>query len=87
MNTMSKSNLGEKGFIWLRLPHQSSSLKSGQKLKRGRNLEAGADAEAMEDAAYWLAHHGCSACVLREPRTTSPGGWALLHQSLIKKIV
>ena len=43
-------------------------------------------------AAYWLALHGFSACLLREPRTTNPGmapptmGWVLLHQSLIKKI-
>jgi hypothetical protein len=34
----------------------------------------------------------CSACFLIEPRTTSPGlapptmGWALPHQSIIKKI-
>ena len=62
--------------------------KSGQKLTQSRSLETGADVEAME--GYCLL--ACSACFLIEPRTTSLGmapptmGWALPHQSLIKKM-
>ena len=46
---MTKSKIGNKGFIWLTLPHCSSSLKkSGQELKQGRNLETGTE-EAMKE--------------------------------------
>jgi hypothetical protein len=43
-------------------------------------------------ATYWLWVIACSACFLTEPRTTSPGMapstmiWALLYQSLVKKM-
>ena len=82
-----QSNWEMKGLIWLLLRR-----KSGQELKQGRNLEAGADAETMEGAAYWLVPMACSAYILIEPRTASPGmaqctmGWALPHQSLIKRM-
>ena len=67
--------------------------KSGQELKQGRNLEAGADAEAMEECCLLV----CSSWLVQpaffiEATTTSPGmapptmGWALPHQSLIKKM-
>jgi hypothetical protein len=50
-NTMTKSNLGRKGFI--------SITVSGQELQQGQNHEAGADAEAMEECcllacSFWL---------------------------------
>ena len=47
---------------------------------------------ATRSAAHCLLHVGCSACFLIEHKITSPGmalhtmAWALLHQSLIKKI-
>jgi len=56
--------------------------------KQGRIPEAGADVEAMEKCCL-LA---CSVCFHIEPRTTSSGttpstmGWALPHQSLMKKM-
>jgi hypothetical protein len=52
-NTMTKSKLGRKGFIWL-----TSLITEGSQdrnVKHGRNLEAGADAETMEECCL-LAH-------------------------------
>jgi hypothetical protein len=60
--------LGRKGFNQLTLPHCCSSPKKvGTETEAGQ--EAGADAEAME-GCYLLA---CSACILIELKTTSPG--------------
>ena len=65
-----------------------------QELKQGRNLEAGADAEAIEECCLlacfpWLAQ---PVFFPTELGSMNPGmvpptiGWALPHQSLIKKI-
>lgn len=57
---------------------------------QGRDPEAGTEAEATENAVDWLALHGSLSLI--EASTTCPGvkastvGWALPHQSLIKKI-
>jgi hypothetical protein len=46
---------------------------------------------SWRSTSYWLGPLACSACILIELRTTSPGvashtmGWALPNQSLIKK--
>jgi hypothetical protein len=82
--------LGRKGFTSLTVPSKIHHQK--QQLKQGRDPEAAADTEAKEGAAYCLLPMACSTCFLIEPRTTCPGmspptmGWALLHQSLIKKM-
>lgn len=50
MNTMIKSKLEWKGFIWLILPYYSTSrkeLRTGT--QQGKNLKAEADAMATED--------------------------------------
>lgn len=60
--------------------------KPRQGLKSDRNLEARTKAESME---CWLLT--CSQWLLVQPRTTCLGvpphrvGWALLHQSFLKK--
>jgi hypothetical protein len=77
-----EASWGGKGFIQLTLPHCCSSPKE---VRTGTQTgqEAGADAEVMEEV-IGLLHLACSACFLREPRTTCPGmalptmGWALL---------
>jgi hypothetical protein len=49
INSMTKINLGKKGFIWFILPNLCSLLEEiTASLKQARNLEAGTDAEAME---------------------------------------
>jgi len=89
MRHHDKGGLGGKGLFSL---HFHSTVhhwqESGQELKQERNLEAGADAEAMEKCSLLV----CLACLLIEPRTTSPGvdppvtSWNLPHQSLIKNM-
>lgn len=59
-----------------------------RELIQGRNLKAGVGAEGLEGCCLMA----CSARLLVEPRTMSPRvsaptvGWALPHQSLIKKM-
>lgn len=67
-NTMNKSNLGQKGFIWLMLPHHCSLLKE----VKGTNL----DADAMEDwfllvTSSWFVY---SALLERTPYHHPIGG-------------
>jgi hypothetical protein len=55
-----QSNLGRKGFAWLKIPHCSSLKDVRKELKEDRNLEVKADAEAMEGCSLlacfsWLA--------------------------------
>ena len=50
-NTLTKYNLGRKGFNWLIVPHHSPSWKSGQELKQnpgGRNWSR------HRGIAYWF---------------------------------
>lgn len=50
MNTVIKSKLEWKGFIWLILPYYSTSMKELRTgTQQGKNLKAEADAMAMED--------------------------------------
>lgn len=56
-------------------------------------MEAGADTEAVDKCLITgLLLLACSVCFLIEPRTSIPGitlhtaGWALPHQSLIRKL-
>ena len=89
-----QSSLGREGFVWLMLPHHSSSLKE---------VRTGTQAGQEPKGRSWCRGHGgalltgflimaCSACFLMESRTTSPGmtpltlGLALPHQSLIKEM-
>jgi hypothetical protein len=79
MKHRDQKQVGKKGYISLRVPNDSSS-KAVRAGTRNRNLEAGADAEAMEGAAL-LAH------TLSSPGMEPPMvGWALPHQSVIKKM-
>jgi hypothetical protein len=58
-NTMTKSNLGKEGFIWLTLPHLCLSLKE---VRTGTDRAGTWRQELMQrpwnEAAYWLASHG-----------------------------
>jgi hypothetical protein len=45
---MNKSNLGEKGLMWLTLPHHSLPWKEVRAGTQGINLEARTKAEAIE---------------------------------------
>lgn len=60
-NTVTESQLGRKGFVWLTSPHLSpSQKKSGWELKQGWNLETDANTDAMEGCCFpacslWLA--------------------------------
>lgn len=38
----------------------------------------------QRSVASWLFPGACLVCFLIEPRTTDPGGWARLHQALLK---
>lgn len=50
---MTKSNLGKKWCISLKVSYNSSSSKAvGQELDQASNTEAEANAEAIERAAY-----------------------------------
>ena len=86
-NRDQEANWGRKGFIDLTLPYCRSGWESSPAGTWGQELMH----RPWRGVAYWLAPHGCSACFLIEPRTTSPGmtvptmGWALPHQSLIRK--
>ena len=78
-------------YFFLRTAHHKR--KSGQELKHGRDPEAEADAEAMEGCCFTdLLPTAFSVFFLIQSRTTRPNmatptmGWALLHQSLIKKM-
>jgi hypothetical protein len=77
------------------LYHHCSSLK---KVKTGNptELEPGGRSWCSGHRGVLLTglrHMACSACFLIESRTSSPGmapptrGWALFHQSLIKKML
>jgi hypothetical protein len=61
-NTITKKQVGRKGFIQLTVPYCCLLLKKvGKELKRGRILDAGVDAEAMEGCCFlacfpWLVH-------------------------------
>lgn len=48
-NTMTKSNVGRRGFVSFTCPHHGSSWKEVRAGTRGRNPEVGTE------AAYWLA--------------------------------
>ena len=62
-------------------------MQPEEELKLGRNLQAGADAEAV----YWLAPHGLLSLISYTPTYAGMAlptmGWALAHQSPIKKNV
>jgi hypothetical protein len=62
-----QSNLGKKGFLWLMLPHHSSSSKDRDSSRAGTWRQ-----ELMQkprrSAACWVAPMACSACFLIEPR-------------------
>jgi len=93
-NTVVKSKLGRKGFIWFILQCCNSSLKE---VRTG--TQAG---QEPGDRSRCRGHGGVlltgwllmawSGFTLTEPRTTSPGvapptmGWALPQQSLMKKM-
>ena len=90
----TKATCGGKGFFssyfHITVHHRR---KSEQKLQQSRNLEAGADAEATEECCLLACSPmACSTCFIIKLGTTSPGvapptmGWALPHQSLIKKM-
>jgi hypothetical protein len=76
--------LGRKGLTWFTFPYYFIIEGS-----QGRNLEAGTDKRPWRGTA----HLACSTYFVRAPRTTNPGVvppimvWALLHQSLIKKML
>jgi len=84
---MTKSKLGKKGFIWFTLPCCSPPLKE----VRDGTWRQEPMPRPWRGAAYWLAPHGLLSCFLIELRTINSGmapstmGWALSHQSLIKK--
>jgi hypothetical protein len=74
-NTMTKSNLGRKGFIWLTLSHHCLSLKE---------VRTGTQTGKEPGGRSWYRGHGgvlltvllllgYSACCFIEPRTTSLG--------------
>lgn len=63
---MTISNLGRKGFAWLRLPWHGPWLREAGK--------AGAGAEAVEDAASWLAPHGLLTLPASGPHADSTYG-------------
>jgi hypothetical protein len=68
---MTKKQVGRGGFIQLILPHCcSSSRKSGLELKQVRKQEL--MQRPRKDVLYWLLSLACSACSLKEPKTTSP---------------
>jgi hypothetical protein len=54
---MTKSNLGRKRFIWLKLQYLNcSSLKGIRTGTQGRNLEVGAGAKTVEGLISLLAY-------------------------------
>jgi hypothetical protein len=53
VNTVSKSNLGRKGFIWF-IDH-SEPLRKFKAGTQSKNLEAGTEAETMEKCCLWVA--------------------------------
>lgn len=70
-NTSNKSNLQREGFVpaynfWVTVYHLR---KSGQELKQVRNLEAGHRGVLLTGLLLMV----CSACLLIEPKTNSPG--------------
>ena len=91
---MTKSNVGRKKSIWLYVHIVVDHWrKPGQKPKQGKNLEAGADTKNYVGLLLTnLLIMPCSACLLTESRTNSPGlsplteGWNLFHQSLPQKM-
>lgn len=89
---MTKSNVGRKWYFILQFWDHSLSLGEVKARSLRRNLEVETEAEAMEECSLltcssWFAQLYC----LKPTRTTCPGvvpppmGWALSHQSLIKK--
>lgn len=42
-------NLGKKGFLWLTVPHCTSSSKETRAYPKGGNMEAGSDAEITKE--------------------------------------
>ena len=66
--------------------------KWGQELKQHRNLETGTNIEVMGPDACWLAPHSLLSllfCTTQDSLSgvaPTPMGWALPHQSLIKKV-
>jgi hypothetical protein len=70
---MTKKQVGERKSLFRLHFHivVHYQRKSGQELTQGRNLEAGDDEQTME--GWFLLAWDCSACFLREHRTTSPG--------------
>lgn len=66
--------------------------KLGQEFKQRRNLEARTDIEVMGSDACWLAPHSLLSllfCTTQDSLSRvapTPIGWALPHQSLIKKV-
>ena len=88
MKHHDQSNPGRKGFIWLMLPHHG---------RKSRPNRAGAWRQELmqrpwRGAAYWLALYDLLSLLSYRTQNHSPGvatptmGWALPHQSLVKKI-
>lgn len=59
INTMTKCDLGRKGFVWLTTDH-SWPLKEVGAGTQSKNLEAGTGAESRRGIAYWLVLHTLS---------------------------
>lgn len=73
-NSITQSNLGRKGFIWLTLLFYCLSLKEDRTEQIQTEQEPGAEAtEGQAAAAYGLLFRACSTCFLKEPRTPVPG--------------
>ena len=76
-NTMTKSQLGRKGFIWLTLPYQHSQSVNEESQYRNPNGAGTWHLERCRGHGQMLLTDllfvACSACFLIEPRTTSPG--------------
>lgn len=65
---MTKSNLGQKGFVWLTLPVTvPHPEQSGQELRREQRQGP------WSNAAYWFALSEAPDCFPLQVRTTCPG--------------
>jgi hypothetical protein len=58
MKHMTKATWGERGFILLIVPYNSSSKVERKEMHTGQEPEAGADPEAMEGCCLMACSHG-----------------------------
>ena len=86
---MTKSQLGREELIWLTLSMKEASTGTQRRQEPGGRSWCRSHGGLLLPGLLSMA---CSACLLIEPRTTSPGmapptmGWALPHWSLIEEI-